>query len=50
MSDEILDKDGLTKLGVDICGDYTVYYLTRKEMYISNVRMEGEPPNALAFL
>ena len=31
MSNEIFDKAGLTNLGVEICGDDTVNYWTRKE-------------------
>ena len=43
MSDDILEKSGLTKLGVDICGDNTVHYRTRNESDTSHVMVEGGP-------
>ena len=50
MSDEILDKSGLTKLGVDIYGDDTVHDWTRKEKDLLHVMVEGGPSAALAFI
>ena len=50
MSDEILDKAGLTKLGVEICRDNTVHYWTRKERDLSHLMAEGGLSTALAFL
>ena len=41
MSDEILEKSGQTKLGVNICGDDTVHYWKIKERYPSHVMVEG---------
>ena len=50
MSDEILEKAGLTKLGVEICGGDTIHYWTRKERYLFHVMVEGELLTDLDFL
>ena len=49
-SDEILEKAGLTKIGVEIYGDNNVNYWTRKEKDLLNVMVEGGPPTTLSFL
>ena len=50
MSDEILEKTGLTNLGVEICGDDTEHYWTRKERDLLHVMVEGVPPTAPDFI
>ena len=48
--DEILEKDGLTKLEVRIYGNDTVHYWMRNERYLSHIMVEVGPSDVLAFL
>ena len=50
ISYERLEKAGITKLGVKICGNGTVYYWTRKERDILHVMVERGPSTNLAFI
>ena len=50
MFDEILDKSGLMKIGVKICGDDTVHYWLGKERYLVHIMVKVGPSTTLAFL